>query len=460
MQIIIIDPSSTEFNRGSFCYAPYILYCGLKTLGNDVLLYETFRPEDLDQIEAAIDDEKPDAIIVTLWSYPQIETSVLLAEFIPYMKGVKVHFMGYNPLIKHLGLPSIKEVIGEDPFESTAFLEMALANYPTYFKDFDRLLLSDCDMHLAIKETGQTVYPLFTTFGCPNGCAFCPATVNCGRKRTELSFNFVYEMFYKCSYQGIRYIHLMDEDFFANIDRANGILQFLKGKGFCLNALSSSSQLVRYINKYGVQTIEDAGLEIIEIGLETADEDVAKNMGAAKNRDKCEQLLHLVKGTSINLFWLVMTFFPGETIGSLNRTGDFMRAHGYETHEVVPRLRTNGTKGGLGQFFQPYHGTPIYEGLREQGVFLTERPIRLLPSYLPSSFVNDVIKEVHIERLPMAKPWLKMYNLTNKEWVIHDLNMAPAPVSIGKVLSTHQTKYQMMRTAMFLAILARWRVIE
>lgn len=451
MKINIIDTSSTEFNRGSFCYAPYLLYNGLTEIREEVFFMEAFQPEDLDRIPDA------DAHIVTLWSYPQIESAVLLAQMIPFQFGKNnVYFIGYSPLIKELGLRHCEEMLGFDPLQDESFLIMAMRAYPKNYKNFYRLLLSDCDMHLKHLNKGEKVYPLFTSYGCPNGCAFCPSTKNCGRKRIEIYMNGVEDMLVQCIELGVKNIHFTDEDFFFDIDRANHILHFLADCDMHLIALGSAGAVRDYIQKYGTDIIKRAGLEVIEIGFESGSEDVSQSMGVGKSLNDCKALANIQNRFPFDIFWLVQTFFPGENIKSLNDTGRFMKEYGFTMQEVVGRLRTNGTKGGLGQFFQPYHGTAIYKTLQSKGHFITERPIRLIPSYLPNSFLQDVITEVHPENYEAAVKYLEMYNVHLN--IFHPDNLTTG-TRIHSYIFNHPM-YTQIQHAIGLAILARFEVIK
>lgn len=449
MRINIIDPSSTEFNRGSFCYAPYLLYNGLTEAGHDVLLIETFKPEDLDTIPDA------DAHIITLWSYPQIDTSLLLSHFIPFEKNKdNVYFAGYTPLIHAQGLRHVKELLEFDPLVNNDFMITAMKTYPVYFDNFKRLLLSDCDMHLKSLEEGEKVYPMFTTYGCPNGCSFCPSTINCGKARFVLTDDEVYTMLIQTIDKGIKSIHFTDEDFFYDIDRAHRILMMLQGLGMHLIALGSAEVVRQYIEKYGTTMIKAAGLEVIEIGFESGNEALSKQMGMGKSLSDCEWLAHRQEGYPFHIFWLVQTFFPGETITSLNDTGAFMQKHGFSQQEVVGRLRTNGTQGGLGQFFQPYDGTALYQVLHKKGQFLTDRPVRLLPSYLPDSFLDSQITDVNRCNMSAAEEWLVLYNLP-----VNIVNILVKGDNVRQHIE-HLKPYEKVKRAIALAILARMSVIS
>lgn len=451
MQINIIDPSSTEFNRGSFCYAPYLLYNGLTHYGDRVNLIESFLPENLDTIP------KADAHIISLWSYPQVECAILLAKMLPYQFGEDyVYFVGYSPMIEYYGLRHVKEWLGFDPLQDADFLTKAMILYPDNYKNFKRLLLSDCDMHLQHLEKGEKVHPLFTSYGCPNGCAFCPSTKNCGRTRIEVPLPHVKAMLNSCLEKGIRSIHFTDEDFFFDIDRAYEILKSIQDSGYHLIALGSAKAVFDFIKKYGTEVLLYSGLEIIEIGFESGSENVSKSMGSGKSLTDCQRLAEIQNELPCRIFWLVQTFFPGENIHSLNETGKFMRQYGFNMEDVVGRLRTNGTKGGLGQFFQPYHGTAIHHSLSNKGIFLTERPVRLIPSYLPNTFLEDTITEVLPHNYEAALQWLTLYN-------VHTVLPPPDKGMIGKRIGDYiynKNMYTQIQMALALAIYARFDIIR
>lgn len=445
--INIIDPCSTEFNRGSFCYCPYLMYNGLDDPEN-INLIESFQPEDLDSIPDA------DLQIICLWSYPQIESAIMLAMSLPFMYGKdNVYFVGYTPLIKKLGFKHIEQIFDYDPLQERFFLVEAMKNYPKYYSHFKRLLLSDCDMHLKHLEKNELVYPLFTSYGCSFGCSFCPSTTNCGRQRIQIALNDVYNMLDDCIFQGVKSIHFTDEDFFIDIRRAHLILSYLRGRGMHLIALSSAKAATNYISEYGTETLAEAGFEVMEIGFESGDDHVSKTMGIGKSLSDCYQLAKIQDSLPFNIFWLVLTFFPGETIKSLNETGEFMLKYGFEMEEVMGRLRTNGTKCGLGQFFQLYEGTAINKTLEKKGIHLTERPVRLIPSYIPSSFLKSVIRETNFYLLDIALPYLKLYNVT----------VPIKPLEIGTEIGEFiygLSMYEKTKMVISLAILARAGVIK
>jgi radical SAM superfamily enzyme YgiQ (UPF0313 family) len=347
-------------------------------------------------------------------------------------------FFGYEPLIKHFKLPF--QAIGDEHI-----LE-GMYNYPQVYPAFQHLLLSDCDMHLK-KYEGQ-VYPLFTSYGCPRGCAFCPSTVNCHGKRIHLTITEIQMMLDLCAEKGINNIHFTDEDFFFDTDRTAEILKHaaLLG-GFNFIALGEVTTVNRFVDRIGNSLLEDSGMKLIEIGMETADEELGRKMGKAPI-DKCKELSDKCH---TDIFWLALTFFPGETLKTLNETGKFLREHGFKPEELYGRIRTNGTEGGLGQFFQPYHGTKDYSSLKEKGNFISPRPMRLIPSYLPNSFLKSKV-ELWEDKPEERKYWCDLYRLPeipmpeDDSLIWRNLQKLPKGVSVAD-------------GATFYAILARLGII-
>jgi len=192
--IVIIDPASPEFNRGSFCYLPYIFFSALKHMEMDVVLVEDFTCANIDELP------KAETYCVGLWSYPQVDACLVLDRFLPS----KPFFFGYYPLIDHLRLKKINVSFDK--------IQLGITQYVHHYKYFKHILLSDCDMHLT-KYSG-TVYPLFTSYGCGNKCKFCPVWINCNSERIVVPLKEVFSVLDVCEKYGYKNIHFTDEDFF------------------------------------------------------------------------------------------------------------------------------------------------------------------------------------------------------------------------------------------------------
>lgn len=393
---VIIDPVSPEFNRGSFCYMGYLLFSAMQSLGCNVVILENFCAADVDNLP-----HDADQFLIVLWNHTQIEHVQTLIRFLP--KGKCLVFGFYN-MIDGQHLPKY-----EVPAE---IIQRGMVTYYKNFRFFKQILLSDCDMHL--KGCSGQVYPFFTTYGCPRGCNFCPTTINLppqdrtgGRIATPLPELF--EVFTDMieNHKMVNW-HFTDEDFYIDTDRCAAVCKWLKnytmikGQKFQIITLGERHTVNKFVEKYGWELLEAAGIKLIEIGLESAEDDLGKTMGKGGVK-LCHKLAQECKDKTqgrIRIMWLTMAFYPGETIQSLNKTGDFMKANGLGLDELYERITTNGTWGGLGQFTQFYEGYKrrndgsilSVDEVQLDGVVFSHRPLRLMPSFVPNSFINDKIK--------------------------------------------------------------------
>lgn len=448
--VIFIDPTSPETNRGSYCYLSYLL---ASATGCD--LYEEFRVADLESVESYV--RGFDHILVALWSYPQIETCLMLNHL---LKG-RCRFYGYYPLIEKMGLTPA--------YYTEDLILKGMKKYPAYYSEFKHLLLSDCDLHL--KEEGKermTVYPMFTSYGCPMGCTFCSATKN-QKKRIVLPMDEVIENLYYMHNTKKYGIHFTDEDFFFNTERAFNIL--LKATNFseefkfiALGGIESVAKFTAFMQTVS-QPVQDRiwkSLHLIEIGLETASWEQEKAMGKHRASATHYDIDYILEYCPSKILWLTMTFAPGETISSIAKTGRFLRTNGLNPAELEDRIVSNGTEGGLGQFFQYYDGTYDRFNLLMGGVELTDRPMRLLPSYIPSSFLCCrfiVNTSAFHDRRKELEYWTGVYNV--EEHISFFSHCTTQEYLVGDAVLSNEFVYMRSASrAIFLAICARLGIIE
>ena len=393
--IAMLDLASPEVNRGSFCYLAYLLHSAFTSPRcpdiTSVRLWEEFRVSDLDGIMEEL--QAADTVLIGLWSYPQIDAAMLLNRFLKN----KCYFYGYYPLIEVLGLNQMRY--------TDEHLILGMDTYPraVVSKVFQYDLLSDCDKHLkdnakrTVSGVTDKMVPFFTSYGCSMGCAFCSATVNCEKKVLYTSLTSALFSLAHFNNHGRTSIHFTDEDFFLKPTRAATILlqAYTMNQNFEFIALGGMHS-VRKFCQYVIDELSEGAqariwrvLKLIEIGLETVDPALAQAMGK-QGRSSAENAILLKSLVHCPILWLTVTFFPGETIGSLNATGAFLKEHGFDPTNLVDRIATNGTEGGLGQFFQYYEGAGLtMQEFEASGVVLSQRPMRLIPSFIPYSFLQS-----------------------------------------------------------------------
>lgn len=458
---IILDPASSEVNRGSYCYLPYLLYSAMAAqIGkHNVILVENFTIEEFE----AVFENMPEntTVLCALWSYPQSETCIAVNVFMQE-KRYGLAFFGYEPLIKKLGLP-LYDITPE-------MLRLGMKNYIRHIANngFANILLSDCDKHLSELGKGNVV-PMFTSYGCPRGCSFCSASKNTHGKRYELPFQDIEQNLQILAENEINGIHFTDEDFFYSPSMAMLILEtaYNINPNFQIIALGHASTFYAFyrvlMRDHPEKLHKMKILKLVEIGLETADEKAAGVMGkvgVAKN----QKLAEIAQNELCKILWLTMTFYPGDSIRAINRTGAFLRQYGFKLNDLCPRIRTNGTEGGLGQFYQFYEGCADMGQLELNGEFLTDRPMRLWPSYLPNSFLWDKFT-VDYECMDSRKQEYYLWCQTNKcmqvaEHVYRKVFSQVGQNQVCSVVDLFAPYMQVCQTAIAVATLARLQMIK
>ena len=388
----IIDPASTEWNRGSFCYMPYLFYDGLTHERKEVVCFlENCTLPDLEQIQ------KEDNVYVAFWSPTQKDLCLEIHRLLP-----QALYFGYWGFIIEYGLPVY-------PIGKKEIME-GMKHQGKSFGLFQKVLLSDCDSHIQGEFKGK-FYPFHSAYGCPKNCSFCPSSKNNDGRYFRLPRQEIFDKLDFYELYDYTNIHFTDEDFFLNPDGAACILSWcsLSKKQYNLIALTHVETIQKYIKKYGLDTIKKANMRLLEIGFEG---EVLKD---EKGEDHIQKCIELHKQLGDITFWLTMTFAPGETIESIYKTGLFLKKYGKNPEDLLPRLRTNGTEGGLGQFFQSY--PDLQQNLK--GIHSPFNPTRLFPSFIPKSFLESKIKKIDKTRWDDYVTWCNLYHVVPTDFLSH-----------------------------------------
>lgn len=369
----ILDLASTEMVRSSFCFLPYLL-----AEGDDSCIWHVW--DDCSYLTArnAIKKDVPNNMIISVWSESQmLIAATLLRDHELDMS--RVRFIGYTPYLKALKVPIYRI---EDKVLMKGMARMPLSQRPG-------LLVSDADLHLSNEGTGIPI-PFFTSYGCPNSCSFCPATIEQPR-RVTLPVSAVHRTLEQLP-AGNRLVHFADEDFFADTRRAACILSKANRLGIKSIALACVESYYKFLTTVPNAEALLRKMVLVEIGLETISASLRKDMHKRKALEGISTTEKLSAFSPVPIFWFALSFFPGETLDTLNSTGRFLEKHGLLPEDLTLRIRTNANVLGLGQFFMPYPGTKGVEKALKEGRVINKHPSRLIPSYIPNSLLQSVIK--------------------------------------------------------------------
>ena len=431
MRIYILDPASTEWNRGGYNYLPYLFHDYLVYEKNqEVHFIENFTLLDLPKIDTHNKDYR---IYVSFCTPPQKDMCLEIHRLYP-----EAIFFGYYGFIEEVGFPSI--------YLSDEVIVGGMKHQGKSFHRLGTVLLSDCDAHINGKFEGN-LYPIHTSYACSNGCFFCPGSKNNNRKITLLPMEDVKKKLEYFKSRGWNNIHFVDENLAVDIDRMYEVLTLCKEiGGFNSIVLGDAINLCRFIDKYGKGYLEECGVFLLEVGFEGIN--LLKSKGGNKHEEACIKLHSLSPSLP---FFLTMTFAPGETIETLNRTGEFLAKYGKKPMELVERIRTNGTEGGLGQFFQPYPNLP-YD---DSGIHSPFNPTRLYPSFIPTSFLQSKINSYDDSRYAEFEEACKLYPVRPRRIFSVCVSKTVQEIVHNSAPYIHKVEMYIM-----LAIAARLRMIQ
>lgn len=397
MKFLLIQPATTEEVLASVCYIVYWNDTALMLAGHHVEFHEdaSFKAacDAIDQWNSS------DPVLVDISSPPQVDNA--LALWRKYRTTRAIEFVGYEPLSKLHGLPFYK-------------LERANANLTAgahgYLYNIDRYRHAHAtlDGHIKLPDGDTRPFmPAFWGVGCPRGCDYCYIT----KATYPYGFIGLDEGKRLLDYMIDRgwNVHFEDENFYLH-PQAYEFVKHLRGKDTRWICITDSVLLSRAVKRLGVGTMLESGHWLSEVGLETTDPTVLKKRQDITGLiDIQNRSLDNVQTDALNLFWLAVTLLPDETVASMNRNGRFYAQHGMKYERLVPRLSTQSSEGGCGQFFLPYPGTPYWKRAEREGRWIARPAMRLRPSWVGSALLADVPQAARAPTEDEWNHWLTLY---------------------------------------------------
>jgi hypothetical protein len=367
------------------CHSALWVYAALKRQEREAIL---IRNCTLQEFELLIRKHPGARFWCELASYPQQP----LAELIWCKHNRQdVKFFGYAPLIRKLRLPPLN--YQQEGIE-------ILAGVFNYWK-YEECGWEEIDVHL-VEYCGQgedfrPATSVFASIGCPNKCPYCHVGYDDMYPTGVMPLNEVCRAIDIIAERGFD-IHWYDENFYRH-PHIKEILRYLCGKGIKYVAMTDSVRLSEILNdpEIGQTLILESGNILNEIGIETVDPTVLR-----KNQE-----LPPILNSDLTVLWLTVTFFPRETIQSLNMMGDFLYQYGLPRNRLIDYMQNSGTEAGLGQFFQFYDGIP-WESYRDQGHSFDTYPVRLLPSFVGDPLLSEYPTQM-VTLEDGARHWFNLY---------------------------------------------------
>jgi len=198
---------------------------------------------------------------------------------------------------------------------------------------------------------------IITARGCPNRCTYCAThTIWSNKLYCRSVENIIEEIKYLAKIFGIKEISISDDTFTISKER---VMQFCdKLLSEDIDLTWSCNSRVEKIDEEALRLMKKAGCHHICYGIESADEEILKNINKNISLNKAKELLKLTKKIGITCRASFMFGNPGETSETMKKTLDF--AISTNPDFAVFNVTT------------PYPGTPMYKWAKDNGYLMDE----------------------------------------------------------------------------------------
>ena len=194
---------------------------------------------------------------------------------------------------------------------------------------------------------------VITSRGCPFNCSFCSSSKFGGirwRARSALSVIEEVEILHKK--YGFGAVDFMDDNFTLNSERVIEISEEtlkrrLDIRWWCLSRADTIAK-----NEDMVRVAARSGLNMVFLGMESADEDVLKSYGKREDTATFIKAVELLRKYDVKSWASIM-------IGALNETGRMIS----KTINFIKKLDPHAVQISV---LTPYPGTRLFEGVKKR----------------------------------------------------------------------------------------------
>ena len=166
------------------------------------------------------------------------------------------------------------------------------------------------------------VVPVQASSGCPYHCAFCNFVKDPKTARVKPIEELIEEM--RCiSRRGGRYIWFVDDNFRLGQNDLEAVCRKIIAAD--LNVAWMTFVRASTLDHIDPGLLRRAGCIEVQLGLESADPQILRNMNKKASPDLYEKVLHKLLSAGINCSCYLLFGFPGETEASVQRTIAFMK---------------------------------------------------------------------------------------------------------------------------------------
>ena len=322
-----------------------------------------------------------------------------------------------------LELPFDLVVSGEGDHPETVARTVELAATPGADKHFVPMPRRDLDWVLPpirrwndqyhsfmrdLEGNQRRMASLFTARGCPMSCSFCES----GREGVIWGNMVRYEPVEKVEVQiadivsrGFTGLAYYDDIMPLNRPRTLALLEIHKRYNLVFRCFLRSDIIAKYGGKEYLEKLRDGGLIECFVGVESADNEIKRNIRKGTTIEQDEDILNWCKELGIRLKMSFILGLPGETRQSMERTRDWILKH--RPH-----------RAGFDRLI-PFPGTPLVDHMENYDIKLEEPvPEEFFFRGDPTLPHNAFVSTSHLTREEIDEFWVETDALLRAEGIL------------------------------------------
>jgi anaerobic magnesium-protoporphyrin IX monomethyl ester cyclase len=209
--------------------------------------------------------------------------------------------------------------------------------------------------YLAVRK--NPVGPLETSRGCVFGCSFCNKSIFGRAFRVKSVRRVVDEMEYMLN-MGFKEIHIQDDGFSTNLERAKEICDEIVRRGLRFPWSLFNGVRVDRVDLELMRKLKAAGCYQIAFGFESGNQEVLNAANKGTTLDQARQAVKMAQSAGLWTFGFFMLGLPGDTEETMQETIGFAVELDLDLAKFDITI--------------PYPGTPLYEMWKAKGYIKTE----------------------------------------------------------------------------------------
>ncbi len=263
-----------------------------------------------------------------------------------------------------------------------------------YIENLDELPYPDYDLIIGGAEQyfrkdintplrlGERFLPILSSRSCPIQCSFCNMHITHGKKmRKRTAENVVGEMRYFHDKYGVDSFEFIDDN--ASLDRKRfiEINRGISRLGYKVKLAANNGLMINSLDEEVVRSMKEAGFRFVAIAVESADENIRKNViGKPIDEKKICEVVSLLKKAKIFVCVYFITGFVEEDRGVVDRN-----------IAMISKLQPNLIAVSA---LQLYPCTSLYDSYKERG---------FIPVDFATTHLRNELKVSNMELFPGYK---------------------------------------------------------